>query len=46
MRIPEAVKAFLAAIEEASDLINLDSSKYNSLLSEKGLVPPTSAGYI
>jgi len=37
---PDAVKAFLAAIEEASDLINLDSSKYTSLLSDKGLVPP------
>ncbi len=36
---PGAVKAFLAAIEEACDLINLDSSKYNSLLSDKGLVP-------
>ena len=36
----EAVKAFLAAIEEASDLINLDPSKYTSLLSDKGLVPP------
>ena len=41
---PEAVKAFLAAIEEASDLINLDSSKYTSLLSEKGLVPPPLLG--
>ena len=37
---PDAVKAFLAAIEEAADLINLDSSKYTSLLSDKGLVPP------
>ena len=36
---PEAVKAFLAAIEEASDLINLDASKYNSVLSEQKLVP-------
>lgn len=41
---PEAVKAFLAAIEEASDLINLDSSKYTSLLSDKGLVPPPLLG--
>jgi NitT/TauT family transport system substrate-binding protein len=37
---PEAVKAFLAAIEEAADLINLDSAKYTALLSDKGLVPP------
>ncbi len=37
---PEGVKAFLAAIEEATDLINTDSSKYTSLLSDKGLVPP------
>jgi NitT/TauT family transport system substrate-binding protein len=35
-----AIKAFLAAIEEASDLINLDPSKYTSLLSDKQLVPP------
>ena len=41
---PEAVRAFLAAIEEASDLINLDSSKYTSLLSDKGLVPPPLLG--
>jgi len=37
---PEGVKAFLAAIEEATDLINADASKYTSLLSDKGLVPP------
>jgi len=37
---PDAVKAFLAAIEEAADLINLDATKYTSLLSDKGLVPP------
>ncbi len=36
---PEAVKAFLAAVEEASDLINLDPAKYNSVLSEQKLVP-------
>ncbi len=41
---PEAVKAFLAAIEEASDLINQDASKYTSLLSDKGLVPPPLLG--
>lgn len=37
---PEAVKAFLAAIEEAKELINADAKKYTSLLSDKGLVPP------
>lgn len=37
---PEAVKAFLAAIEEASDLINQGATKYTTLLSDKGLVPP------
>ncbi len=37
---PDAIKAFLAAIEEAADLINLDATKYTSLLSDKGLVPP------
>lgn len=37
---PKAVKAFLAAIEEAVNLINSDPTKYTSLLSDKGLVPP------
>ena len=37
---PEAVKAFLVAIEEAVALINADAAKYTSLLSDKGLVPP------
>ncbi len=41
---PDAVKAFLAAIEEAADLINLDATKYTSLLSDKGLVPPPLLG--
>lgn len=36
---PEAVKAFLAAIEEATALINADSAKYKNLLSEQKLVP-------
>ena len=36
----DAVKAFLAAIEEATALINSDASKFTSLLSDKGLVPP------
>lgn len=37
---PDAVKAFLAAVEEATDLINADATKYTSVLSDKGLVPP------
>ena len=37
---PNAVRAFLAAIEEARLLINPDPAKYTSLLSDKGLVPP------
>lgn len=37
---PEAIRAFLAAIEEASGLINQDATKYTALLSDKGLVPP------
>ncbi len=36
---PEAIKGFLAAIEEATALLNADPSKYNSLLSEQKLVP-------
>ena len=37
---PEAIRAFLAAIEEASGLINQDATKYTALLSDKELVPP------
>ncbi|HEY5901617.1 MAG TPA: ABC transporter substrate-binding protein [Anaerolineales bacterium] len=36
---PGAVRAFLAAIEEATDLLAKDSSKYTALLSERKLVP-------
>ncbi|MBI5932170.1 MAG: ABC transporter substrate-binding protein [Chloroflexi bacterium] len=36
---PEAIQAFLAAIEEATALVNADPSKYNNLLSEQKLVP-------
>lgn len=36
----DSVKAFLAAIEEAAALINQDPTKYTTLLSDKGLVPP------
>lgn len=34
-----AVKAFLAAVEEATGLINADPTQYNSVLSEQKLVP-------
>lgn len=37
---PEAVKGFLAAIEEATSLLNADPAKYRNVLSEQNLVPP------
>jgi NitT/TauT family transport system substrate-binding protein len=36
---PEAIRGFLAALEQAVGLINADPSKWNSLLGEKNLVP-------
>ena len=36
---PEAIRGFLAAIEEAVGLINSDPSKYSGLLAEKKIVP-------
>lgn len=36
---PEAVKGFLAAIEEATSLLNADPAKYKNVLSEQNLVP-------
>ncbi len=36
---PQAVKGFLAAIEEATALINADAGKYKNVLSEQKLVP-------
>ena len=36
---PEAIRAFLAAIEEATLLINADPTRWSSLLSEQKLVP-------
>jgi NitT/TauT family transport system substrate-binding protein len=36
----EAVQGFLAAIEEATGLLNADPAKYKNLLSEQKLVPP------
>ena len=37
---PEAITAFLAAIEEAVEKINADPAQYAGLLAEKKLVPP------
>jgi len=37
---PDAVRAFLAAIEEATTLVNADPAKYKNVLSEQNLVPP------
>lgn len=36
---PEAVRGFLAAVQEATQMINADSSKWNNLLTEQSLVP-------
>lgn len=41
---PAAVKAFLAAIEEAVGLLNSDPARFSALLTEKKLVPPPLAG--
>jgi NitT/TauT family transport system substrate-binding protein len=37
---PQAIKSFLAAIEEATGLLNADPAKYKNVLSEQKLVPP------
>ena len=37
---PEAIKGFLAAIEESTALLNADPAKYKNVLSEQKLVPP------
>ena len=41
---PEAVRTFLAAIEEAVALINASPEKYEDLLVERKVVPPTLKG--
>jgi len=41
---PEAIKNFLAAVEEATALLNADPMKYSSLLSDKKLVPESIIG--
>jgi NitT/TauT family transport system substrate-binding protein len=44
---PQAIKAFLAAIEEAVGLINGNPSKYSGLLAEKKIVPqPLISSYV
>ena len=37
---PKAVEGFLAAIEEATALVNADPASYKTVLSENNLVPP------
>jgi NitT/TauT family transport system substrate-binding protein len=37
---PEVIRGFLAAIEEATAMINADPGKYNALLVEQKIVPP------
>ena len=41
---PQAIGAFLNALEEAVSRINADPEKYNSLLSDQNLVPPSLVG--
>lgn len=41
---PAAVKAFLAAIEEAVTLINSEPTRFGALLAEKKIVPPPLVG--
>jgi NitT/TauT family transport system substrate-binding protein len=41
---PNAVKSFLAAIEEATALLNANSGKYANVLSDQKLVPPPLIG--
>jgi NitT/TauT family transport system substrate-binding protein len=36
---PQAVEAFLAALEEATALVNAEPAKYKNVLSEQNLVP-------
>ncbi len=43
-RDPEAIKGFLAAIEEATVLLNAEPAKYKNVLSEQKLVPPPLLG--
>jgi NitT/TauT family transport system substrate-binding protein len=42
---PEAIRGFLAAVEEAVALINADPTRFSSVLTEQNLVPPTASGF-
>jgi NitT/TauT family transport system substrate-binding protein len=37
---PDAVKGFLAAVEEATQMLNSDPKKYTTVLADQKLVPP------
>jgi NitT/TauT family transport system substrate-binding protein len=41
---PEAIKAFLAAIEEATKMISADPAKYQNLLTDQKLIPAPLVG--
>lgn len=41
---PEAIRGFLAAIEQATGLINEEPSRYGSLLADQKIVPPSISG--
>ncbi len=41
---PEAIRGFLAAVEQAVEMINQDPSKWETLLTEKQLVPEPLTG--
>ncbi len=41
---PEAIRNFLAAVEQASAAINADKARWSNLLTEKQLVPPALNG--
>lgn len=38
---PEAIKAFMKAVDQAVNALNSDKTKWNTLLADKKLVPPT-----
>ena len=41
---PEAIKAFLAAIDDATQMINADPAKYENVLTEQKLIPAPLVG--
>lgn len=42
---PEAIRGFLAAVEEAVTMINADPARFASVLTEQKLVPPTASSF-